>query len=578
MAQDGEPLVEAITTAASLSGGTNVRANPSTDQSPIETLAAGQRVVVLATIEDGQSVNGNSVWYHVELEGGVQGFVWSGALGRVETERRCLTYVEPDPGDVWLVQRQGDALIRFDEETGRFSGRDSAGGQPDLWTTLIPPDLLTQLMGAFQNFEIEPISDSATCTHIGSIVVNGSFRYLAVRETPNSPEVRFVIAASVGEPYLADEQALVAIKDALEALERKQAEAAAVDQIRENMLRGEKISFSAVLEGTRTDQDPSGRSRIFVATPDGSYYGRLTANPDADYYEMHSDWSSDGRYISYVHSNGNSNIELATYDVVIDAQRRTVTAYRAEVAVVTPSWSPNGQSLAVLRIEYLNGRPGRRDIGVMPSDLIRINADFMVRNLTVSEWWECDAWIEEIDWSPSGEQIAFTASGCEVDDPESLYVYVIDAQGNNLRRLGPGIDFDWSYDGQQLLIFREGNVYVLNNDGSDERLLISGQDAYLGSPVWSPVDNRIAYLQNSGVSILNLDTGRVQRVISDAYGTRLVWSPDGRRFAFTSYLGRGPWHQTLSVMDTDGSNRVVLVEDFEAAWDMDLAWAPAPPS
>ena len=575
---DDSPLFEDIHVAFSLSGATNVRSTPSTENPAIGTLSEGQQVQLLDEITDGQSVNGNSLWYQVELDDGSEGYVWSGALGQVETERRCLRFEEAPLDEIWLVHRNTERLIALSSESGRFIGGGLAGGQPLLWSTLIPPEQLLNAVSGLAADTVVPITDAATCKVVGAIVEQRGFHYLAVRQVPGSLDIRFVIADYTGEVYPADAPTLAAISAVLEA-ERDEAEELLADQQnRIALLQGEKIAFTALLEGTRTDAYPSGRSRIFLISPDGSHYGRLTENPGIDFYEQGSGWSPDGRYITYSHSSASGNLNLTVFDIATGIQRAIIAEYRAGVHVYNPAWSPDGQDLAVIRWSWPNGRPARRDLGVLSADTSRIEADFMVRNLTIGEWRDCDdLWIEDIKWSPTGEQIAFTASGCEPDDPEGLYVYVIRRDGENLRRLGTGSYFDWSYDGQQLVISAYGrNVRLIHEDGTGEHPLIpgAGDDEYVGFPAWSPTDNRIAYARNGALHMRDTTTGRDNRILEDAYGGTIVWSPDSRRLAFTSFLGND-WHINLSVVDADGGNRVQLLNDIEFASDFDLAWVPA---
>jgi hypothetical protein len=67
-------------------GNVNVREAASTQEAPIASLSSGETITVLDQVSDGESVSGNSLWYHVQLDDGTQGFVWSGAVSQPETE------------------------------------------------------------------------------------------------------------------------------------------------------------------------------------------------------------------------------------------------------------------------------------------------------------------------------------------------------------------------------------------------------------------------------------------------------------------------------------------------------------
>ncbi len=84
-------------------------------------------------------------------------------------------------------------------------------------------------------------------------------------------------------------------------------------------------------------------------------------------------------------------------------------------------------------------------------------------------------------------------------------IYVIDADGTNLRLLTTGIDPALSPDGRQVAFTRwegpehgaPGSLWVINVDGSDERV-IHGDVRQPKSPVWSPDGTQIAIGMQEG--------------------------------------------------------------------------------
>jgi Tol biopolymer transport system component len=91
-------------------------------------------------------------------------------------------------------------------------------------------------------------------------------------------------------------------------------------------------------------------------------------------------------------------------------------------------------------------------------------------------------------WSPDGSSVVFTRTvGGNAD------VYVIDADGSNLRRLtnDPAADRSpaWSPDGSKIAFQsgRDGNeeVYVINVDGTG-LVNVTRHPGWDGSPAWRP--------------------------------------------------------------------------------------------
>jgi formylglycine-generating enzyme required for sulfatase activity len=120
----------------------------------------------------------------------------------------------------------------------------------------------------------------------------------------------------------------------------------------------------------------------------------------------------------------------------------------------------------------------------------------------------------------------------------------------------------------------EGDIYVMNGDGSDQRRL-TDDPAYDAWPTWSPDGSQIAFAStrsgNPDIYVMNADGSDVRQLThhtaSDIWPE---WSPDGARIAFPS---RRDGNLEIYVMDADGTNLQRLTntpshEDFPA-WSPD---------
>jgi Tol biopolymer transport system component len=171
---------------------------------------------------------------------------------------------------------------------------------------------------------------------------------------------------------------------------------------------------------------------------------------------------------------------------------------------------------------------------------------------------------------------------------------VIERGGNErqLTRWVSDADPEISPDGRHVAFVRghgvsvrDPSVYVMNADGSGQRLLGLG-----GRPRWSPDGNRIAYVedraapQDDRIVVADSSGGGTQAEIT---GDAPTWSPDGR-LAFMRYeyvqedrgAGSGlDWYVAKSMLfiaGADGSGER-MVASFDASDDLTVfspAWSP----
>jgi hypothetical protein len=111
---------------------------------------------------------------------------------------------------------------------------------------------------------------------------------------------------------------------------------------------------------------------------------------------------------------------------------------------------------------------------------------------------------------------------------------------------------------------REGDIWLADADGNEQRLVIHNGE----SPSWSPDKSLIAFARKGNVWISDPD-GENQRQLTDSSsleaGVNPVFSPDGKWVAYRS------WNQRVGIMiravSVDGKTDKELIPDGEdAAW------------
>jgi Tol biopolymer transport system component len=171
-------------------------------------------------------------------------------------------------------------------------------------------------------------------------------------------------------------------------------------------------------------------------------------------------------------------------------------------------------------------------------------------------------------WSPDGTRIAFDWDGRGA--ASGIYVMNPDGSGQRLLANGDWGTPAWSPDGSKIAFQKVGrgdeqDIYVVERDGSGLHLL--RRQGW--SPSWSPDGTKIAYTENDRIYVMNSD-GTGERLL--AHGDFPAWSPDGKTIAFHNTRYFVNHTNPVWIMSTDGSDKRPL---YVRAWeDCALAWSP----
>ncbi|HET9494274.1 MAG TPA: hypothetical protein VFR15_08595 [Chloroflexia bacterium] len=198
-------------------------------------------------------------------------------------------------------------------------------------------------------------------------------------------------------------------------------------------------------------------------------------------------------------------------------------------------------------------------------------------------------------WSPDGTKIAFQSKG----DGDLFQVYVMDADGNNKRRLSDGKGFaglpTWSPDGtaiayvagDQQTAGSQRELYVVSVSGGEPRRLTSLKTS-LSNPQWSPDAKEISVLQavadrQYNLLLVNAETGEHRSLLQGGIVRDQRYSPSGTEIVYYN-VTPDEGSNVYVVRVSDGSVRNLTEgpgDDYQASWSPDgamLAWSSKPGS
>jgi hypothetical protein len=165
--------------------------------------------------------------------------------------------------------------------------------------------------------------------------------------------------------------------------------------------------------------------------------------------------------------------------------------------------------------------------------------------------------INGLAWSPDGTRIAYAGTWAAADGADGIWVVPADGSSEPTQLIARGSAPVWSPDGATIAYANESrdDLWLMDADGQNGRRITGGW-----SPDWSPDGAQIAFVAprrdgSEDVWIVDADGGNLHRI---ADGSDPDWSPDGTMIVHTTHLSQRPWTRTYWVINADGTGRTQL--------------------
>ena len=224
-----------------------------------------------------------------------------------------------------------------------------------------------------------------------------------------------------------------------------------------------------------------------------------------------------------------------------------------------PVWSPDGSGIAfasggdyLRRVEWVDGDGTDRRTLISPSEM-------------PSGWF-----VTRLSWSPNGSRLLLSVLATDDTSRGRLCIATSDGSSVELLALN-AFAGDWADTGK--IVAQRGRDLIRMNSSGGNVHTVPGTGDDPDSPSWSPGGARIAYARDGDIFVIDADgTDRQRLTDSGLAGWAPAWSPTGDRIVWAKeQRSGGAGYADLWIMRANGSHATRLtstanVDEFSPDW------------
>jgi len=181
--------------------------------------------------------------------------------------------------------------------------------------------------------------------------------------------------------------------------------------------------------------------------------------------------------------------------------------------------------------------------------------------------------------SADGRWLAYSIFCGTLSCPPETGIWVTNARGDKHQLMEGGQSPLWAWSPQGSTLATGGRtarpvgLVTIDPQTGDRTTVASPSGGVVSDLAWSPDGTEIVYAAKARIESVDLESGEITELADVGYGGgSIAWSPDGSQIAFYNYEGPRYSPGRIIVMNRDGSDQHVLVDNPDGP--RSPAWSP----